>query len=384
MKLRGLSLFANVGIAEAYLKGSGTDILLANEIDPKRAKFYRHLYPETELIEGDVTKKEVFDLIVKKSKEKRIDFIMATPPCQGMSMAGKKDALDPRNKLICYAVELIKKIKPNFVLLENVPQQLKTLIDYKGQPLLIPDYIKYELEKTYFFNKQPKVNAADYGVPQRRERSIFLLSNKKTGIVWEFPEKDTAVVTLKDAIGDIPPLDPFIYDLPTKKHLSLFPDYEKKLRMAQAISKWHIPPKHINRQVQIMRYTPTGQSAFNNPDFKHRPCTAHGAPVKGFKNTYKRQSWDKPAYTVTMYNRTIGSQENVHPGRPMGLDKTGYMVYSDPRVLTVHELIIVMSLPKNWNIPDGVSEHFIRQVIGEGIPPLLVKKTVHHLKCASA
>lgn len=75
-----------------------------------------------------------------------------------------------------------------------------------------------------------------------------------------------------------------------------------------------------------------------------------------------------------MYNRTIGSQNNVHPGRYIGKDSDGYDLYSDARVLSIYELMIITSLPHNWNIPEWASEHLIRQVIGEGIPPLLVKK----------
>ena len=80
-----------------------------------------------------------------------------------------------------------------------------------------------------------------------------------------------------------------------------------------------------------------------------------------------------------MYNRTIGSQNNVHPGRLVGKDSEGYDIYSDARVLTIYELMIVTSLPKDWNIPNWASEHFVRQVIGEGIPPLLVQKIMHQL-----
>ena len=87
-KIKGLSLFANVGIAEAYLKSIGVDICIANEIDEKRAKFYQDVYPETHMICGDITNQEVFERIVEESLENHIDFIMATPPCQGMSEAG--------------------------------------------------------------------------------------------------------------------------------------------------------------------------------------------------------------------------------------------------------------------------------------------------------
>ena len=110
-RLKGLSLFANVGIAETYFKDTGIDILIANEIDETRAKFYKHLYPECDVINGDITKEEIQKIIINKSEKMGVDFIIATPPCQGMSLAGKMDPSDKRNQLIYYAIEIIKKMQ---------------------------------------------------------------------------------------------------------------------------------------------------------------------------------------------------------------------------------------------------------------------------------
>ena len=127
-----------------------------------------------------------------------------------------------------------------------------------------------------------------------------------------------------------------------------------------------------------MMHTPTGATAFDNIE-QFQPRKKNGELVSGFRNTYKRQSWDKPGTTITMYSREISSQGNVHPGRRLGKDEQGYDVYSDARVMTIYELMIMTSLPRDWNIPNGVTDHFIRCVIGEGIPPLLVKKIMEEL-----
>ena len=287
-----------------------------------------------------------------------------------MSNAGKKDKNDPRNELVTYAINIILKLKPKYVFLENVPQQLKTFVNYKDRKILIPKYLNQSLKKFYNFNENEIVNAANYGVPQNRVRSIMLLTRKDLKYIWNTPKKNSNIKTLKDSIGNLPPLDPLIYDLDYKSHLKIFPEYEKKLVQARTVSKWHIPPKHVYRQVLSMMYTPTGKSAFQN-EKNFRPKKNNGTYVQGFKNTYKRQTWNKPGYTITTYNRTIGSQENVHPGRL--LKSNGSKIYSDPRVLTVYEIMKVMSIPTNWKVPNWCSENFLRQVIGEGIPPLLVK-----------
>lgn len=377
-KIKAMSLFANVGIAETYLKEIGIDVVVANELEHQRVRFYNHLYPSTKMIEGDITSKEIQDKLIELAKKENIDLIMATPPCQGMSTAGKKDKNDIRNLLIKDAVKVIKEVNPKYIFFENVPEQLNTFIEYNNNRILIPDYLRKEFEKKYFFNDKFIINAADYGVPQLRERAIILLTRKDINKRWEFPEKNTDIITMEKAIGNLPSLDPEIYDIPYEEQLKIFPEFEKKKAEGLSISKWHYPPKHVYRQIYSLMHTPTGETAFNNIDL-FKPKKKDGTFTKGFKNTYKRQEWDKPAFTVTMFNRTIGSQNNVHPGRYIGKDKDGYDLYSDARVLTVYELMLVTSLPKNWDIPNWASEHFVRQVIGEGIPPLLVKKIMQEL-----
>lgn len=377
--LNAVSLFANVGVAEAYFDEVGVNVVVANEIDPERARFYTHLYPTTEMIIGDITSKDIQDEIISKSLTNNVDLLIATPPCQGMSTAGKKEEFDPRNTLICCAVEIIKRLKPKFVMLENVPEQLLTRVNVNNELLLIPDYLHKQLGDDYLFADEIVIDTSNYGIPQSRQRAIFLLTRKDIGFVWQMPSKSSKKVTMKEAIGDLPILDPYIRDIDYSDMLKLFPHFEERKNEALKISKWHYPPTHIYRQVYALMHTPSGQTAFNNSE-EFRPKKADGTFVKGFKNTYKRQEWDKPAYTITMYNRTIGSQNNVHPGRPIGLDTYGNQLYSDARVLTVYEIMIIMSLPKNWNIPEWASESFIRSVIGEGIPPLMTKKIIEVLQ----
>lgn len=367
--LRGLSLFANVGIAEAYMKEVNVEVVLANEIDEDRAKFYSDVYPETNMICGDITDETIRDEIVKKSHELAIDFVIATPPCQGMSEAGLRMEFDSRNQLIFYAVDVIKRVKPRFVLLENVPKQLTTKIKYNDEVLLIPEYIKKELNDSYVFNKESLIMAKDYGVPQLRERNIFLLVRKDQDIIWEFPCKQKEI-TLFEAIGHIPSLDPKLRE-GIEITLEKFPDYEKKRIAGLKVSKWHRPPIHSWKQVEWMMHTPTGKSAIYNEIYY--PQKKDGVPVKAHHNHYRRLKWDMPCRTITQNNGVISSLACVHPGRVYA-DKYGQELYSDARVLSIYELLIVMSLPLDWPIPSWASETFIRQVFGEGIPSKLVKE----------
>lgn len=373
-KLKGLSLFANVGIAETYLHECGIDILLANEIDNKRAEFYMHLYKNAEMIIGDITKAEIKEKVLKKAKDYKIDFIIATPPCQGMSLAGKMDPFDERNQLISHAIEIIKIIKPKYILLENVPQLLKTKIKIKNNLITIPEYIHLELDAEYSFAKENLISAMDYEVPQMRKRNIFLLSRKDMEYKWQVPPKKKKI-TLKEAIGNLPSVDPLLKE-GLEDTLEVFPDYQRKKEIAQKISKFHHPPIHAKKHAIAMMHTPSGCTAFDNEIYY--PKKDNGERVNGHYNTYRRYDWNKPARTITQNNGVISSLCCVHPGHKYK-DKNGNILYSDPRCLTIYELLIVFSLPKDWNVPKWADDLFIRHVIGEGIPPMLVKNLASEL-----
>ena len=372
-RVKALSLFANVGIAESYLDKENIDVVIANELEPKRAEFYSYLYPNTNMIVGDITDKKISDKIVETSINEKVDFLIATPPCQGMSLAGKMDKFDKRNQLIYYAIEIIKKIKPKYILLENVPQLLKTKIKVGNDIISIPEYIHKELDNYYNFANQNLVSAMDYEVPQMRKRNIFLLSRKDMNYIWQMPNKKERI-TLKDAIYDLPSVDPLLKE-GLEETIKLFPDYLEKKEKAEKISKFHRPPVHAKKHVIAMMHTPSGCTAFDN--IEYYPKKDDGTRVNGHYNTYRRYDWNKPARTITQNNGVISSLCCVHPGKPY--IKNNETLYSDPRCLTLYELFIVFSLPKDWNVPDWADERFIRQVIGEGIPPMLIKNIVQEL-----
>lgn len=375
-KMKALSLFANIGVAEAYLERIGVDVVVANELIERRAALYSKIYPHTHMICGDITDDNIKKKIITASEEKGIDIVMATPPCQGMSTAGQQDSDDVRNKLVCEVVDVVTKLKPRYVFIENVPLFYNTEIEVGGKKILIPTYLSNQLSNDYVINTYT-IDTKDYSVPQTRERAIILMS-RKGKMEWVLPTKDAEIVTMRDAIGYLPILDPYVKDVDEEERTRMFPHYAERKEAALAISPWHNPPEHIKRQVVAMQHTAPGCTAFDNPVYY--PVKENGDPVKGYHNTYKRQNWDTPAYTVTMDNRKISSQNNVHPGREEYVDENGETIYSDARTLTLFELMKVMSLPDDWPVPLNTPEAFLRRIIGEGIPPLFVKKVFEQLK----
>jgi DNA (cytosine-5)-methyltransferase 1 len=378
MNYNALSLFSSAGLAETYFSRKGVNVKVANELLPDRANFYKHLYPETKMICGDITSPKLFSEVINEAKKNKCNFLIATPPCQGMSTAGKKLKDDPRNRLIITVVKAIQELNPDFVIIENVPAILTTNILIDRKWVNVNDYLYSVLGKKYNFNDRKNVNTMYYGVAQSRIRCVYLLSKKKFKFNWEFPNPAAKVTTLRDAIGDLPSLDPNVTDITEKVRKLQFPEYYDKKEAGLAISKWHYPPRHKIRHVIAMQHTPEGCTAWNNN--KYYPTLLDGSKSKGYKNTYKRQWWDKPAYTVTRYTSRLGSQENGHPGVAIiNSPKEEKRLWSDARVFSIFELMRVSSLPDNWNIPEWASSDLIREIIGEGIPPRLLEAALDSL-----
>ena len=334
-------MFSGGGIAETYFKKAGINIVVANELIERRGKFYQEMYPNSKMIIGDITdeqiKKEFMDSITDDIK-----FLIATPPCQGVSALGSNKHMDqmqkdPRNYLVFNVLDVIDANDFDFILIENVSRILTLHFPYKDSFHTLEEILKDKYSDKYIVEARD-LNAKDYGVPQSRPRAIYKMYKKDKKWPWPKPQKE---ITLREAIGDLPSLES--NEKSTLKH--------------------HYARKHTENHIDWMKHTPTGCSATQNEE--HYPVKKNGEKVRAFKSTYKRMKWDAPAPAVTMRSDAISSQENVHPGRKLA-DGT----YSDARVLTLRELLIVSSLPEECDIPDWATDTFMRQIIGEGIPPM--------------
>jgi len=350
-RLRGVSLFSSAGIGEAFFKDVGIEIVVANELLEDRAKLYSKLYPDTKMVVGDILDKKIFKNILKNT-DKNIDFLIATPPCQGMSMAGKnrnqKAMLkDQRNHLVFKIIDFINIKKPSYILIENVPSFLKLKLPFKHKLLTLEEILSTLYGKEYEIEARV-MDTSEYGVPQKRNRAIIKMHKK--GLQWTWPTKEKSK-TVREVIGSLP---------------SLEAGQSSKLH-------WHFAREHSANHILWMKNTPTGKSAFENK--KYYPQKDDGTKIKSYMTTYRRIKWDEPAPTITMRNDAISSQLNVHPGRKL---KNG--MYSDARVLTPLELMLLSSLPESWNPPRDTSEILIRKCLGESVPPLLLKKVVSGIK----
>lgn len=343
-RIKGISMFSSAGIAETYLGDLGIDIMLANELVKERAEYYCHFYPQTEMIVGDIMNESIYNDYLEKAKRICPQFLLATPPCQGMSSLGKKNyAEDDRNYLIFAVLRIIDQLDLDIIVIENVPKFLKLFFPYQGDYLGILDILKRKYSDRYIIESNV-LNAKDYGVPQSRPRAIIKMYKEK--YQWELPPQEKEI-TLREAIGDLPSLE-------SGEHSSI---------------KYHYALKHSDMHIEVMSHTPEGQSAFKNEVYY--PKKKDGKMVSGFHNTYNRMHWDLPCAAVTTNSGMISGHNNVHPGR---LKPDG--TYSDARVLTLLELLIVSSLPKDWNLPERYNETLVRTIIGEAIPPRLLYRVL--------
>lgn len=349
IKLNGLSLFSSAGIGETYIHDY-VNVKVSNELLKDRCKLYNHFYPDVDMVCGDIRDNKVYKSIVNKSKKQKVNFILATPPCQSFSKAGKQTVNDRRDILFTYIINIAKDIKPSYILIENVPEFIKLDIILKNTKTTVINVFEKELGYLYTIN-YGILDSSDFGTAQKRKRAIILLSKKSPSInEWVFPRPLHYKLTVNDMIGNLPSLE-------SGESSDFHP--------------WHKAKTHNDRHILWMSHTPTGKTAFENKI--HYP-KKDGRKIKGFKNIYKRMCWDKPAPTITMSNGSISSQNNVHAGRikPDG-------TYDNARVLTVYELMLLTGLKDDWEIPDWATDVLLRHVLGECVPPLLIKHLLDNI-----
>lgn len=375
-----ISLFSSAGVGCYGFKQENFDCIATNELLPKRLqiqKYNNKCKYETGYVCGDILKKETVDKIYAeiqlwKDKENINDIttIIATPPCQGMSVANhKKKDEQARNSLVIESLKLIKDIKPVTFIIENVRAFLNTICtDVDGLNKKISEAINNNLSELY--NISSKVlNFKDYGSNSSRTRTLVIGVRKDIDVSPEliFPIKQDEK-TIKEVIGDLQSLSKMGEISPTDIYHS-FRKYNPEMR------KW-------------IEHLKEGQSAFDNEDTARLPhYYKNGVKVfckKKNGDKYTRQYWDKVAPCIHTRNDILASQNTVHP--------------KDDRVFSVRELMRFMSIPQGFKwteknldelnkLHDSDKQLFIkhndiniRQSIGEAVPTAIFKQIAKNIK----
>ncbi|MBE6616629.1 MAG: DNA (cytosine-5-)-methyltransferase [Ruminococcaceae bacterium] len=383
-----ISLFSSAGIGCYGFKQESFECVATNELIERRLeiqKFNHKCKYESGYICGDITQEATKALLsqeIEKWKKahgvKRIDVVIATPPCQGMSVANhkKKDTEIVRNSLVIESIKIIKEIKPRFFIFENVPAFMKTICtDTDGVDKPIAEAIERNLGSDYSYAFRI-INFKNYGACSSRQRTIVIgVSNDYADVVSPFelfPEWKNET-TLFEAIGHLPSLKTMGEISPADIYHSFRPY-----------------PAHMRSWISDLK---EGESAFDNEDDSRKPHQIIDGQIVVNQNKngdkYKRQLWDKVGPCVHTRNDQLASQNTIHP--------------SDDRVFSIRELMLMMTVPYDFRWTDisveelnalsqeektaflKANEIKIRQSLGEAVPTAIFRsiasKIVSILSC---
>lgn len=378
-----ISLFSSAGVGCFGFKQENFECIATNELIQRRLdiqKFNHKCKYSSGYICGDITSEEIkeklfseVNLWKKQENLKQVDVIIATPPCQGMSVANhKKNSKEIlRNSLVIESIKIIKVLKPKFFLFENVPAFMKTICtDEDGSDKTIEKAIQDNLGDAYSYTYKI-INFKNYGACSSRQRTIVIgVSNDYANEVSPFelyPDRKEEL-TLRKVIGQMPSLTR-MGEIDPKDIYHSFRPY----------------PEHMRCWISSLK---EGQSAFDNPnDFEKPHQIVNGEIViNKQKNAdkYKRQYWDKVGPCVHTRNDQLASQNTVHP--------------KDDRVFSIRELMRMMTVPESFKwveedlnalnaLPQKEKERFlkkeeikIRQSLGEAVPTIIFKEIAHKIK----
>ena len=340
---RVLDLFCGAGgLSWGLHKNKHFQTMVALDFDEQAANTFKMNMPETEVLVGDITDLNTKQKVVRLAKEMKVNMIAGGPPCQGYSMKGKKLGLkDPRNFLFREYLSLVEQIKPEVFVIENV----------KGLLLSTNGWFKDEIVSTikgmgYHVNFGI-LNASDFGVPQSRERAIFICS--KYSEIALPKAKAIKPTTVRDAISDLSYLESGEGAFEQEYLMPATSDYQRKMRANSHMLYNHKASNHKPIAIEKLKLIPPEQGKEYLPE-----------EMKGnqkFKTTWGRLKWDDVSPTIDTRFDASSNGRNNHP----------YL----NRAITPREAARIQSFDDKF-IFYG-SKVYIRKQIGNAVPPLLAK-----------
>jgi DNA (cytosine-5)-methyltransferase 1 len=427
-KLKILDLFAGVGgfsmgfeMVRDKRNRQIFELFKAVEVDEHACLTLGRNFGRNKVIKGDLTEKKVHKRVIKECKD-NVDIIVGGIPCQSFSLIGPRSGYgidndkfrrDKRDRLYKEYVSLVKELKPVFIIFENVKGILSKK-DSKGGKII--DRIINDLEKLgySFRNENPEItkiitlNAADFGVPQKRER-VFLIGNR-VGIVNPYPKKThfnqkskkanileqrglLPYVSLLEAIGDLPKIKAKISykgltkkrriqiikrnlkrhsgeDLTKSKRKKFIKHYKMLDQKGKQFLDFVRPNgypyihHHVSRYHQLtdillfkqMKEGTTSLDILKAKDKKLMKLIKYS--MNSFKDKYKKQGWKSPSSTIFAHLEKDGNRF-IHPDSKQA------------RTFTPREAARIQSFPDSFVFEGPYSKKF-RQ-IGNAVPPLLSK-----------
>lgn len=407
-----ISLFSSAGIGDLGIRESGLDLIVSNEMLEDRHDIYERNFPNVQCVTGNVWEKENEIISSYRKKHSSEPFmVFATPPCQGMSSngagrlkweieQGNRVEEDPRNRLIIPTMNITTKLKPEWLVMENVPGMKNTIIrDENNNYVNIIEYISNRLGNEYEGIAEV-VACEDFKIPQMRKRLITIFTRNKNGKKFlrnkgSFLEhlKSSKKITLRDAISHLPELHAiegknercdfhplhFVSIMKPEKYwwVSHTKEGDQAYNNQCVKCNYQENQRHFDKNVngKWVSNKSTPINCTECGELLPRPTmidkvTGKRRLIKGFHSAYRRMHYDRPANTLTQNFVFEASDNKIHP--------------EQNRVLSIYEALIIQTIDKydyDFKLNGKyISKSKFAQIIGESVPPLLIENVVSGIK----
>ena len=330
-----LSVFSGCGGFSLGFAWAGYTIKGHVEADLAIQRMYARNFPSARNCGSDIARLSDTDIVSLAKKIGPIDVLLGGPPCQGFSLAGKRNTCDPRNILFQHYLRFVRHLRPKIALMENV-RLLTSMKNDRGSAIL--EDIIAGFRRLDYSVQHRTVNAKDLGVPQHRERLFLVATSGDVRKTFSFPNPTHGVSS--DMLSDLRPYRTFgdaCSDL----------DYIESGESSRT-DPHHKAVRHPEHVVAWLWNVAQGHSAHENTDESMRPPS-------GYNTTYKRQVWHEPGATVQTTFGMISGCRNVHP--------------IATRSLTVREAARLQSFPDSFSFLGSIGS--IRTAIGNAVSPLV-------------
>ena len=358
-ELKAVDLFCGCGGISAGLQSAGFKVIAGVDIERKYMATFRHNFPSSLSLNLDLTKFSPAEFMTMVGIEAgELDLLAGGPPCQGFSknVPRKLRYMDDTNNLLVRTfLDYCEAIEPRLILMENVAEMKN------GFSQQFSDEIMERLSNAGYSVTSVVLNAAEYGVPQRRRRAFFLAARGSISLtapptthckdlmhpgLFNLP----SFVTVWEAIGDLPSLCHGEGIDPCEYHCEPFSDYQKEMRTLAGKVRNHVARHLEPTQYARLRALQPGQGYKDLPDsIKVR---------SGYSGAYGRLTKEMVAPTITRWVFHPGSGRWGHP--------------VDIRTLTIREAARLQGFFDDYEFVGS----FVQQAgqIGNAVPPLLIKQ----------
>ena len=381
-----IDLFSGAGGLSCGLVMAGFTPVASVEIMPEAVQTYKYNFVTEKGFKEKVETRDIRSQDVKKQlyktiENQHIDLIVGGFPCQGFSMAGNRVVSDPRNSLYLEMLEIVKKVKPDYVVMENVEGILSFELDnfeglnkdiYKNE--LVIDILKKEFDNIGYKIKYKVLTASDYGVPQQRRRVVFLGYKKDEKKIPEFPQRNMEKITVKESIGDLE----FLNDNEEEKKYKI-----KEFSTYQIESKKGRTPGADGKTIESKILTNHKASKHTELTKERFALLKQGETLKELFNRLSKE--DKEKY-ATRKNICRKIKENDLSPTVVTLPDD-LVHYSKNRIMTVRELARLQSFDDSFEFlgkrttggKERKKELPQYTQVGNAVPPLLAKAVAEEI-----